>query len=211
MRTSHAIALSVQGGGPSPAMTRIQGRLPGNRRERTVVTGSNDVDEIYHRMAVIRREPHTNVRESVAGAEAVVDWGRYTWTYPWIALGAAAAVGYLIYTSGHQKVTADTASLADGPRLVNRSREPGPRVRNDRGSAGISCSPPGTSCSPWPSVRARITCCIGSNNNTRRGLWTGPLLGVGRGAERPDGPGEAVGIESQQRLRSKPGFWRSGQ
>ncbi len=64
-------------------------------------TGSNDVDEIYHRMAVIRREPHTNVREAVAGAEAVVDWGRYTWTYPWIALGAAAAAGYLMYTSGH--------------------------------------------------------------------------------------------------------------
>jgi len=79
-----------------------------------VATGSNDVDEIYHRMAVIRREHHMNVRESVAGAEAVVDWGRYTWTYPWIALGAAAAVGYLVYTSGHQKVTADTACLADG-------------------------------------------------------------------------------------------------
>ena len=79
-----------------------------------MVTGSNDVDEIYHRMAVIRRELHTNVSESVAGAEAVVDWGRYTWTYPWIALGAAAAAGYLIYTSGHQKVAADTASLADG-------------------------------------------------------------------------------------------------
>jgi hypothetical protein len=61
-----------------------------------VVTGSNDVDEIYQRMAVIRREHHTNVRESVAGAEAMADWGRYTWTYPWIALGAAAAVGYKV-------------------------------------------------------------------------------------------------------------------
>jgi hypothetical protein len=80
-----------------------------------MVTGSNDVDEIYHRMAVIRRDLHPNVSESVAGAEAVVDWGRYTWTYPWIALGAAAAAGYLIYTSGHPKVTADTA-LADGAK-----------------------------------------------------------------------------------------------
>jgi len=77
-----------------------------------VITGSNDVDEIYHRMAVIRREPHTNVRESVAGAEAVVDWGRYTWTYPWIALGGAAAAGYLIYTIGHRTVTAVIASQA---------------------------------------------------------------------------------------------------
>jgi len=81
-----------------------------------VVTALNDVDEIYHRMAVIRREHHTNVSESVAGAEAVVDWGRYTWTYPWIALGAAAAVGYVIYNSGRQEIRADTARLADGPK-----------------------------------------------------------------------------------------------
>jgi len=79
-----------------------------------VAAGSNEVDEIYQRMAVIRREPHTNVRESVAGAETVIDWGRYTWTYPWIALGAAAAAGYVIYKSGHQSVTAEPASLADG-------------------------------------------------------------------------------------------------
>jgi len=79
-----------------------------------VATGSNDVDEIYRRMAVIRRELHTNVSESVAGAEAVVDWGRYTWTYPWIALGAAAAAGYVIYAGGHQKAAADTASPVDG-------------------------------------------------------------------------------------------------
>ncbi len=79
-------------------------------------TGSNDVDEIFNRMAVIRRELHTNVRESVAGAEAFADWGRYTWTYPWIALGAAAAVGCLIYSGGHQQVAADTATLTDGAR-----------------------------------------------------------------------------------------------
>jgi hypothetical protein len=85
-----------------------------------VVTGSNDVDEIYHRMAVIRRDPHTNVRESVAGAEAVMDWGMYTWTYPWVAVGVAAAVGYLIYTSSHQTVAANSTSLAN----VSEAGEP---------------------------------------------------------------------------------------
>jgi hypothetical protein len=74
----------------------------------------NDVDEIYKRMAVIRRELHTNVRESVAGAEAVADWGRHTWTYPWIALGAAAAAGYVMYSSGHQRAAAGTTGPADG-------------------------------------------------------------------------------------------------
>ncbi len=41
-------------------------------------TGSNDVEVICQRMALIRREHHAGVRDSVAGAEALVDWGRYT-------------------------------------------------------------------------------------------------------------------------------------
>ena len=98
----------------APSCARNPGRIKRNRGEKTVVTGSSEIDEIYHRMAVIRRDPHTNVRESVAGAEAVMDWGMYTWTYPWIAVGVAAAVGYLIYTSSHQTATARTASLAGG-------------------------------------------------------------------------------------------------
>jgi hypothetical protein len=77
----------------------------------------SDVNEIYQRMAVIRREPHTNVRESVAGAEAAADWGRYTWALPWIALGAAAAAGYVIYTGSHRKGKARSASTADGSKL----------------------------------------------------------------------------------------------
>jgi hypothetical protein len=79
-----------------------------------VATGPSDIDQIYYRMAVIRRELHTNVRESVAGAEAVVDWGRYTWMYPWIAISAAAAAGYLIYTGSRQRVKAEITSPADG-------------------------------------------------------------------------------------------------
>jgi ElaB/YqjD/DUF883 family membrane-anchored ribosome-binding protein len=78
-----------------------------------VVTGSNDVEEIYDRMAVIRRERHANVRESVAGAEAFMDWGRYTWTYPWIGLGAAAAAGLMVYTGSRPRATAEPGLLAD--------------------------------------------------------------------------------------------------
>lgn len=74
----------------------------------------DDVDEIYHQMAVIRRERHKNVRESVAGAEAFMDWGRYTWTYPWITLGAAVAIGGAIYTSVHQRGAAGNASPDNG-------------------------------------------------------------------------------------------------
>ena len=133
-----------------------------------MVTVSNDVDEIYHRMAEIRRERHKHVSESVAGAEAVIDWGRYTWTYPWIALGAAAAVGYLVYTGRHPRVRASDASPADGVESYPVAGT-APRVWITQASAGVSWSPLGISCCPWPSVRARITCCIGSSKYTRRG------------------------------------------
>ena len=81
-----------------------------------MLTGTNDVEGIYRQMAGIRRDPHTNVSESVAGAETVMDWGRYAWLYPWIGMGAAGAVGYLIYTSGRPSpnVAANAASVANG-------------------------------------------------------------------------------------------------
>src|SRR5271166_1175661 len=78
------------------------------------------------------------------------------------------------------------------PRLVNPSRDSGPRVRTGRGSARISCSLRGTSCSPWPSMRARITCCAGSNSNTRRGQWTVSLSLRRPASGRHDGPRGAV-------------------
>lgn len=96
-----------------------------------MVTGSSDVDEIYHRMAVIRRERHVNVSESIAGAESVVDWGRYAWTYPWIALGAAAAVGYLLYSNAHPKaaVHPQVTSDAANPAEKTTAREPVEGIR----------------------------------------------------------------------------------
>jgi hypothetical protein len=98
-----------------------------------VVTGSNDVEEIFDRMAVIRRERHTNVSESVAGAEAVMDWGRYTWMYPWIAVGAAATAGCVACTGRHRPAAGEPASLdepagADRP-ITGAARKGGERSR----------------------------------------------------------------------------------
>ena len=140
-----------------------------------MATGSNDVDEIFQRMAVIRRELHTNVRESVAGAEAFADWGRYTWTYPWIALGEALRSATWSTPAVTRGARLTRPAWPMEPWLVSQSLERGAGVREARGSAGKSCSPPGTSFSPWPSERVRITCWIGWNNNTRRGLLTGSL------------------------------------
>jgi hypothetical protein len=102
-----------------------------------VDTGSNDVDEIYRRMAVIRRERHQHVSESVAGAEAVMDMGRFTWTYPWIALGAAAVVGSLVYTGSRPWAMAEPECLADRAEAVESVAGAGSKAK-ERSRNGLN-------------------------------------------------------------------------
>ncbi len=78
-----------------------------------MATATNEVDEILRRMAQIRREMHEDVVEVVQGAEAVTDWRRYVRMYPWAAVGAAAAVGFLIVPKRRRSVPADVARQAD--------------------------------------------------------------------------------------------------
>src|SRR5438874_49626 len=70
----------------------------------TVSTIPNEADQIRREMALIRRELHDDVREVVATASAVTDWRRYLTAYPWVSLGAAFAVGYLIVPRRRKKV-----------------------------------------------------------------------------------------------------------
>lgn len=100
----------------------------GESREGILEVESNDVDEIYRRMALIRREPHAHVSDSVAGAEAVVDWGRFTWTYPWIALGAAGVAGLLIYNGSRRSTPSDApnGAPAEAVEAAARPLEKGP-------------------------------------------------------------------------------------
>lgn len=55
-----------------------------------------DMNDIQRRMAQIRRELHEEVREAVKGAQSLTDWRNQVRNHPWLALGAAAAVGYMI-------------------------------------------------------------------------------------------------------------------
>jgi hypothetical protein len=54
------------------------------------------VSEIQQRMAQIRHDMHQEVRGAVKGAHSLTDWRSMIGNYPWLSLGAAAAVGYLI-------------------------------------------------------------------------------------------------------------------
>jgi len=60
-----------------------------------------DITEIQRRMAQIRHELHEDVREAVKGAQELTDWRSQVRNRPWMALGAAAALGYVIVPRRH--------------------------------------------------------------------------------------------------------------
>jgi hypothetical protein len=56
----------------------------------------DEITDIQRRMAEIRHELHQDVQEAVKGAQALADWRSPVRSHPWLALGAAAAVGFLV-------------------------------------------------------------------------------------------------------------------
>ena len=56
----------------------------------------SEIDEIRRHMAQIRHELHEDVQGVVKGAEAATDWRRYVRNYPWVTVGVAFGIGYLV-------------------------------------------------------------------------------------------------------------------
>jgi ElaB/YqjD/DUF883 family membrane-anchored ribosome-binding protein len=56
-------------------------------------------DEIRERMAVIRLQIDERSDEVVAQVNALSDWRSYVRRYPWVSVGAAAVVGYVLVPS----------------------------------------------------------------------------------------------------------------
>jgi len=59
-------------------------------------TISAEISDIQQRMAQVRRQMHQEVQGAVKGAQSLTDWRTLVRNYPWLALGVAAAAGYLI-------------------------------------------------------------------------------------------------------------------
>ena len=115
--------------GPDPPYRVVRPELHTRPNgELAVATATNEADEIRRRMAQIRRELHEDVREVVAGAEAVTDWHRYIRMYPWASVGVAFAVGYLIVPKRRRSVPRDIATQADVSRIREAVEEVKPRV-----------------------------------------------------------------------------------
>jgi hypothetical protein len=70
-------------------------------------------DEIQRQMRDLRADLREEVQEIVENARVMTDWHHYVRSYPWLCLGAAAAVGYLLVPARVEVVRPDTKMLAD--------------------------------------------------------------------------------------------------
>lgn len=77
----------------------------------TVTTPS--ADEIQRQMRDVRAELREDVQEIVDNAKVMTEWQYYVRRYPWLCLGAAAALGYLIVPPRIHVVKPDPKALAD--------------------------------------------------------------------------------------------------
>lgn len=64
-------------------------------------------------MAQIRRELHEDVQEVVRSAEAATDWRRFVRSYPWVFIGAAAGLGFLVVPPRRRSMTHLAQKAAD--------------------------------------------------------------------------------------------------
>jgi hypothetical protein len=84
-----------------------------------VMDNATESKAIRQRMEEVRRDLDEDVQDIVEGSRDMGDWRSYVRTYPWVCLGAALAVGYLIVPRRHLGMQPDAQTLAE---LANQSR-----------------------------------------------------------------------------------------
>mgnify|MGYP003382146581 CR=1 FL=1 len=55
-----------------------------------------EYEAIQREMAIARREMYAGARDVVTNAKELTDWRHYVREYPWLSIGAAFAVGYIV-------------------------------------------------------------------------------------------------------------------
>ena len=80
-------------------------------------------DTVRARMQGIRCDIDQGLEDVSASARSMVDWKHYVRTYPWVCLGTAAALGFLIVPKRATAVNVELATPAKlagtGQRVVN--------------------------------------------------------------------------------------------
>lgn len=74
---------------------------------------------LCERMQGIRRDIDRDLVDVSASAHSMVDWKHYVTTYPWVCLGAAAALGFLVVPKRSAAINAEVAAPTE-PAKVGR-------------------------------------------------------------------------------------------
>jgi hypothetical protein len=64
-------------------------------------------------MQQLRCEIDGDMEDMAASARSMVDWKHYVKTYPWVCLGAAVALGFLIVPKRSRVIRPDLATLTE--------------------------------------------------------------------------------------------------
>jgi hypothetical protein len=81
-------------------------------------------DDLQRQMQQVRMEMREDVQVIVDNAREMTDWTWYVRTYPWVCIGAAAAIGYLVVPSRIKPDPKDLLELARHQKIVVKMEEP---------------------------------------------------------------------------------------
>jgi hypothetical protein len=92
-------------------------------------------ESIRGRMRHLRSDIDRDMENTAATARDMLDWKHYVKTYPWVCLGAAAALGFLIVPKRPAAMSPDLATLTELARTGQLIVEPAPVTM--RGLGGV--------------------------------------------------------------------------
>jgi len=78
------------------------------------------------RMKGIRGDIDQGLVDVSAAARSMVDWKHYVKTYPWVCMGTAAALGFLVVPKRSTAIAADVAPPAELSRTAQRDADSAP-------------------------------------------------------------------------------------
>jgi len=95
-------------------------------------------DSIRQRMREVRCELGEDVEEFVESARTITDWHYYVERYPWVCIGAALALGYVVVPRRMPIINLDADAvleLAKKKQLVIKPEKKNPEKRSWRAGA----------------------------------------------------------------------------
>ena len=82
-------------------------------------------------MQQLRCEIDGDMEDMAASARTMVDWKHYVKTYPWVCLGAAAALGFLIVPKRSRAIRPDVATLTELAKTGHLVVKPAPATARE--------------------------------------------------------------------------------